>query len=166
MKSVIIFSSVTFLLIFGGIAALSLQLSGRQAGAADLAPEDAAALRSQRCTRCTGGKVSPPNARCNGWRAGSRARTGSAANAAIEGMAAPGRRVVPRPRRTGLRVLRITFKGNKRVESDAIRSELITRVDDILSRLHEHGIESLSESDRSLLKRISARYRQRNSEQS
>jgi Zn-dependent protease len=36
------------------------------------------------------------------------------------------------------------------------------RVDDILARLHEHGIESLSPADRSLLKRVSARYRQRN----
>lgn len=40
MKSVIIFSSVTFLLIFGGIAALSLELAGRQAGAADLESQD------------------------------------------------------------------------------------------------------------------------------
>ena len=40
------------------------------------------------------------------------------------------------------------------------------RVDDILVRLHEHGIDSLSDDDRSLLKRVSARYRQRNSETS
>jgi flagellar motility protein MotE (MotC chaperone) len=43
MKSVIIFSSVTFLLIFGGISALSLQLAGRQAAGEDLSPQDAAA---------------------------------------------------------------------------------------------------------------------------
>jgi len=39
------------------------------------------------------------------------------------------------------------------------------RVDDILIRLHQHGLDSLSESDRALLRRMSARYRQRNSEQ-
>ena len=36
-----------------------------------------------------------------------------------------------------------------------------SRVDDILSRLHLHGIESLSQEDRSLLDRVSARYRYR-----
>lgn len=39
------------------------------------------------------------------------------------------------------------------------------RVDDILARLHDQGINMLSEDDRSLLSRVSARYRQRNSEQ-
>lgn len=39
------------------------------------------------------------------------------------------------------------------------------RVDDILAQLHEHGIEALSAEDRALLKRVSARYRQRNTEQ-
>ena len=43
MKSVIIISSVTFLLIFGGISALSLQLAGRQGGGEELSPQDAAA---------------------------------------------------------------------------------------------------------------------------
>ncbi|MFV1964200.1 MAG: site-2 protease family protein [Pirellulaceae bacterium] len=35
------------------------------------------------------------------------------------------------------------------------------RVDEVLARLHQHGIDSLSPQDRSLLKRVSARYRQR-----
>jgi stage IV sporulation protein FB len=35
------------------------------------------------------------------------------------------------------------------------------RVDDILARLHEFGIESLSAEDRSILQRVSARYRSR-----
>jgi len=43
MKSVIIISSVTFLLIFGGIVALSLQLAGHAAAREDLPPADAAA---------------------------------------------------------------------------------------------------------------------------
>ena len=38
------------------------------------------------------------------------------------------------------------------------------RVDEVLMQLHEHGMASLSDDDRSLLKRVSARYRQRNSE--
>jgi len=42
MKSVIIISSVTFLLIFGGISAMSLQLAGRSGGAQELSPQDAA----------------------------------------------------------------------------------------------------------------------------
>jgi len=43
MKSVMIISSVTFLLIFGGISVMSLQLSNRGAGGDDLSPQDAAA---------------------------------------------------------------------------------------------------------------------------
>jgi hypothetical protein len=35
------------------------------------------------------------------------------------------------------------------------------RVDDILARLHQSGIESLSSKDRALLHRVSARYRER-----
>lgn len=40
------------------------------------------------------------------------------------------------------------------------------RVDEILVRLHEQGIDSLSAEDRWLLKRVSARYRRRNSQKS
>ncbi len=43
MKSVMILSSVTFLLIFGGISVMSLQLSNRGGGGEDLSPQDAAA---------------------------------------------------------------------------------------------------------------------------
>jgi Zn-dependent protease len=39
------------------------------------------------------------------------------------------------------------------------------RADEILARLHEKGMESLSDEERMLLKRVSARYRQRNSNQ-
>ncbi len=45
-----------------------------------------------------------------------------------------------------------------------IEAEEESRVDDILSRLHAHGIDSLSREDRSLLDRVSARYRYRNSD--
>lgn len=41
----------------------------------------------------------------------------------------------------------------------ALEAEEELRVDDILSRLHAHGIESLSPDDRALLDRVSARYR-------
>jgi hypothetical protein len=34
-------------------------------------------------------------------------------------------------------------------------------VDEILARLHEHGLSSLSAEDRSLLERVSRRYRSR-----
>ncbi|MGE0757380.1 MAG: site-2 protease family protein [Pirellulaceae bacterium] len=44
----------------------------------------------------------------------------------------------------------------KQIEADEER-----RVDEILSRLHERGIDSLSAEDRSLLKRVSQRLRQR-----
>ena len=40
------------------------------------------------------------------------------------------------------------------------------KVDEILGRLHREGMESLSDEDRSLLKRVSDRYRQRNPESS
>jgi Zn-dependent protease len=40
-----------------------------------------------------------------------------------------------------------------------VEAEEEARVDDILSRLHQHGIDSLSQEDRSLLDRVSARYR-------
>ena len=35
------------------------------------------------------------------------------------------------------------------------------RVDEILARLHEHGLRNLSDEDRSILERVSARYRNR-----
>jgi hypothetical protein len=44
-----------------------------------------------------------------------------------------------------------------------IEAEEERRVDDILLRLHQYGMENLSDEERSLLKRVSARYRQRNS---
>jgi len=53
--------------------------------------------------------------------------------------ARPGMRPAPRTpvrrvaKRVGLRVLRIKFKGNRRVESETILRELVTRVDDIFS---------------------------------
>lgn len=40
-----------------------------------------------------------------------------------------------------------------------IEEEEESRMDDILGRLHAHGLENLSEEDRSLLNRVSARYR-------
>jgi Zn-dependent protease len=43
----------------------------------------------------------------------------------------------------------------------ALESEEEHRVDEILARLHEHGRESLSPTDRDLLQRVSARYRSR-----
>ena len=43
MKSVLIISSVTFLLIFGGISVMSLQLGNRGAAGVDISPQDAAA---------------------------------------------------------------------------------------------------------------------------
>jgi hypothetical protein len=38
------------------------------------------------------------------------------------------------------------------------------RVDDILARLHETGLQNLSAEDRALLDRVSARYRNRQSQ--
>jgi Zn-dependent protease len=46
-----------------------------------------------------------------------------------------------------------------------LEAEEERRVDDILMRLHEEGMENLSDEDRSLLKRVSARYRQRDEDQ-
>lgn len=45
-----------------------------------------------------------------------------------------------------------------------IEAEEERRVDEILGQLHQQGMESLSEEDRSLLKRVSDRYRQRSKE--
>lgn len=42
-----------------------------------------------------------------------------------------------------------------------IEAEEERRVDEILKRLHEHGVGSLSSDDQALLRRVSARYRQR-----
>jgi hypothetical protein len=42
-----------------------------------------------------------------------------------------------------------------------IEQEEERRVDDILARLHRHGMQSLSAEDRALLERVSARYRSR-----
>lgn len=45
-----------------------------------------------------------------------------------------------------------------------VEEELLA--DELLGRLHENGMDSLSEEEQLLLKRVSARYRQRNSKQS
>lgn len=50
---------------------------------------------------------------------------------------------------------------SKLQQQRAIEAEEERRVDEILERLHEHGMESLSAEDRSLLQRVSARYRSR-----
>ena len=39
-----------------------------------------------------------------------------------------------------------------------------SQLDDILAKLHEQGMESLSESDKQLLKRASGRYKQQENE--
>lgn len=44
---------------------------------------------------------------------------------------------------------------------EEIEQEEERRVDDILARLHRHGMQSLSAEDRALLERVSARYRSR-----
>lgn len=44
---------------------------------------------------------------------------------------------------------------------EEIEQEEERRVDDILARLHSHGMQSLSSEDRALLERVSARYRSR-----
>jgi len=46
-----------------------------------------------------------------------------------------------------------------------IEAEEERRADEILERLHAQGMDSLTEEERMLLKRVSARYRQRNSKQ-
>ncbi|HQU43597.1 MAG: hypothetical protein B7Z73_14820, partial [Planctomycetia bacterium 21-64-5] len=43
-----------------------------------------------------------------------------------------------------------------------VEAEEDRRVDDVLARLHELGKHGLSEEDRALLNRVSARYRNRN----
>lgn len=50
----------------------------------------------------------------------------------------------------------LKLKRQKEIEQEEER-----RVDDILARLHRHGMQSLSAEDRSLLERVSARYRNR-----
>ena len=52
----------------------------------------------------------------------------------------------------------VHLERQREIEADEER-----RVDEILSRLHNQGMESLSEEDRSLLRRVSDRYRQRDS---
>lgn len=54
---------------------------------------------------------------------------------------------------------RLRLQRQRQIEAEEER-----RVDEILGRLHACGMHNLSEEDRSLLKRVSARYRQRNSE--
>ena len=55
---------------------------------------------------------------------------------------------------------------NKRQRRREIEVEEERRADEVLGRLHEQGMNSLSNEERRLLKRVSARYRQRNSKQS
>lgn len=54
----------------------------------------------------------------------------------------------------------------KRQRQIEVEAEEERRADELLGRLHEKGMESLSEEERLLLKRVSARYRQRNGNQS
>ncbi len=54
----------------------------------------------------------------------------------------------------------------KRQRQLEIEAEEERRADELLGRLHEKGMDSLSDEERLLLKRVSARYRQRNSNQS
>jgi Zn-dependent protease len=54
----------------------------------------------------------------------------------------------------------------KRQRQLEIEADEERHADELLGRLHEKGMESLSDEERLLLKRVSARYRQRNSNQS
>ena len=54
----------------------------------------------------------------------------------------------------------------KRLRQEELEVEEEMLADELLARLHEEGMESLSDEERSLLKRVSARYRQRDSKQS
>ncbi|HRX82319.1 MAG: hypothetical protein H6821_08425 [Planctomycetaceae bacterium] len=54
----------------------------------------------------------------------------------------------------------------KRQKQIEIEADEERRADELLGLLHEKGMESLSEEERLLLKRVSARYRQRNGNQS
>lgn len=52
-------------------------------------------------------------------------------------------------------------RASKRQRQQQREAEEERQVDEILARLHERGIESLSSADRALLERVSARYRNR-----
>ncbi|MBC8352059.1 MAG: hypothetical protein H8E66_08715 [Planctomycetes bacterium] len=54
----------------------------------------------------------------------------------------------------------------KRQRQLEIEADEESRADELLGQLHEKGMDSLSEEERRLLKRVSARYRQRNGNQS
>lgn len=54
----------------------------------------------------------------------------------------------------------------KRQRQLEIEADEERRADELLGRLHENGMDSLTDDERLLLKRVSARYRQRNSNQS
>ena len=56
-------------------------------------------------------------------------------------------------------------KSAKLQREQEIEQEEERRADELLGRLHEKGMDSLSDEERSLLKRVSARYRERNSNQ-
>jgi Zn-dependent protease len=68
-----------------------------------------------------------------------------------------GAEAAPGPWRRWLEQRRL---GRQRQQSE-IEAEEERRVDEILARLHEHGLSSLSAEDRSLLERVSRRYRSR-----
>jgi len=57
-------------------------------------------------------------------------------------------------------------KAAKLQRKHELEAEEECRADELLGRLHEQGMASLSDEERSLLKRVSARYRARNSKQS
>ena len=70
---------------------------------------------------------------------------------------APSRKHSPGPVRQWLQGRRDA----RQLRQQQIEQEDDRRVDDVLARLHETGRESLSEDDRALLDRVSARYRNR-----
>ncbi len=54
-----------------------------------------------------------------------------------------------------------TRRQSRRQRQEQLEAEEDERVDEILARVHERGIESLSDEERMLLQRVSRRYRTR-----
>jgi hypothetical protein len=54
-----------------------------------------------------------------------------------------------------------THAGAESIDLEEIEAEEERQVDGILSRLHAHGMDSLTVDERKLLDRVSARYRNR-----
>jgi Zn-dependent protease len=70
----------------------------------------------------------------------------------------------PRPRRERLSPLRAWWRRRQEAkarERQQTERDEEQRADEVLARLHDGGIESLSAQDRALLERVSARYRRR-----